>query len=95
MRVNKASPKLFLAMAKGERFTKATLAVNKPGAQTQGDYLTLTFTDVLITSYQSAETEKLSLSFSKVEFEYKATKADGSLEAPVKACWDSKTNKAC
>ncbi|GEM_PF-459169 len=93
--ISKASPKLFLAMAKGDRIAKATLAVRKAGARTQGDYLTFTFTDVLITSYQVApDGEKFSLNFSKIEFEYRTTKADGSLDAPVKTGWDLKANKS-
>ena len=36
--------------------------------------------------------DQISLNFSKIEFEYKAQKADGSLDSPVKAGYDVKQN---
>jgi type VI secretion system secreted protein Hcp len=37
--------------------------------------------------------DSVSLAFSKVRVEYKAQKADGSLDAPIVAGWDAKANK--
>ena len=100
MLVNKASPKLFLACAKGEHFKNAVLAVRRAGAS-PADFLKWRFTDVLISSYQTAgdvatgalPADHASLNFSKIEVEYSPVKPDGTLGTPVKAGWDSKTNK--
>jgi len=99
-RVSKASPKLFLACANGRHFKEAMLVGRKAG-KAQQDFLTWTFTDVLVTGYQTGGAEggdvmasdQVSLNFSKVKVEYRGQKADGSLEAPVSAGWDVKSNK--
>ncbi|HEY0007061.1 MAG TPA: type VI secretion system tube protein Hcp [Pyrinomonadaceae bacterium] len=100
MRVNKASPKLMLGCATGEHFKKAVLICRKAGKEQQ-EFLKVTMSDVLISSYQtggSAHGETLpmdqcALNFAKIEFEYKEQKADGSLAGPVKAGYDMKANK--
>jgi len=53
MKVNKASPKLFLACAQGEHLKKATLTVRKAGKDQQ-EFLKVTLTGVLVSSYQSS-----------------------------------------
>ena len=98
--VSKASPKLFLACAKGEHFKNAVLTVRRAEAS-PADFLKWRFTDVLISSYQTAgdvatgalPADHASLKFSKIELEYSPVKPDGTLGTPVKAGWDSKTNK--
>ena len=100
MPVNKASPKLFLACAKGEHFKDAVLTVRHPGASPT-DFLKWRFTDVLISSYQTAgavatgvlPADHVSLNFSKIEVEYRPVKPDGTPGTPVKAGWDRKANK--
>jgi len=95
MKVNKASPTLFLAAATGEHLKKVELALAKSGQ----DYMKWTFTDVMVSSYQvggsgdAVPTDQISLNFAKVEFEYKPQKADGTLDTPVKSGWDVKANK--
>jgi type VI secretion system secreted protein Hcp len=97
-RVSKASPALFLACATGQHMKEARLAAVKAGAMQQ-EFLTWTFSDVLVTGYQTGGaagdlvTDAVSLAFSKVKVEYRAQKADGSLDAPVTAGWDAKANK--
>ena len=97
-RVSKASPALFLACATGQHMKEAKLAAVKAGAMQQ-EFLTWTFSDVLVSGYQTggAEgdlvTDQVSLSFSKIKVEYKAQKADGSLDTPIVAGWDKKANK--
>ena len=97
-RVSKASPKLFLACASGQHLKEARLVGRKAGKDLQ-EFLTWTFSDVLVSSYQTGGTEQalpmdsVSLNFSKVSVAYKAQKADGSLDTAVTAGWDSKTNK--
>ena len=98
MQVNKASPKLFLACAQGEHIKNAVLTCRKAGKEQQ-EYLKVTFTDLLVSSYQTGGAgaggatpmDQISLNFSKLEMEYKEQKADGSLGGPIKAHYDLKT----
>jgi type VI secretion system secreted protein Hcp len=96
--VSKASPKLFLACASGQHLKEAKLIGRKAG-KAQQEFLTWTFSDVLVTSYQTGGTEadvprdQVSLNFAKLRVDYKAQKADGSLDAAISAGWDAKTNK--
>ena len=95
MKFNKASPALLLACANGKHLKSAVLTASKAAKQQQ-DFLVYKFTDVIVSSYQTAgsthETEgpidQASLSFARIEVEYRPQKADGSLDAPVKAGWD-------
>lgn len=97
-RMTKASPKLFLACAAGTHVKEAKLAAVRTGA-TQLEFLTWTLSDVLVTSYQTSAggdevpTDAVSLNFGAIRVEYKAQKPDGSLDAPVTAAWDAKSNK--
>ena len=98
-KVNKASPQLMQACAQGTHIGKATLTVRKQGGDQQ-EYYTVILTDVLISSYQagghdganSVPTDSFSLNFTKVCFDYKPQKKDGSLDAPQHGGWDLKTN---
>jgi type VI secretion system secreted protein Hcp len=98
--VSKASPALFLACATGQHFKQAKLSAQRGGGKTPGDFLVWTFSDVLVTGYQTAGTEtadsppldSVSLNFSKAQISYKAQKADGSLDAAITAGFDVKTN---
>lgn len=93
----KASPKLFLACAAGQHFKEAKLVGRKSGKDQQ-EYLTWTFSDILVSAFQvsaSSEVpvESVSLSYAKVKLEYRPQKPDGSLDAPITAGWDLKANK--
>jgi type VI secretion system secreted protein Hcp len=98
-RVSKASPRLFLACASGQHLKEARLTARKAGAS-QAEFLTLTFSDVLVSTYQTGGSEhsdvvpvdQVSLNFAKLLMEYRAQKADGSLDAPIKAGWDLTKN---
>jgi type VI secretion system secreted protein Hcp len=100
MKYNKSSPKLFLACASGQHIGKAVLTCRKAGGE-QEEYLKVTMSDLLVSSYQSGgssggdlvPTDQISLNFSKVEFEYKEQTAKGTLGGTVKAGWDVKANK--
>ncbi len=99
MKANTASPKLFLACASGEHIKKAVLTCRKAGKDQQ-EYLKWTFTDLLVSSYQTGGSgssdvlplDQISLNFAQVEIEYKAQKADGTLGGAVKAGWNLKHN---
>jgi type VI secretion system secreted protein Hcp len=96
---SKATPKLMLACASGEHIKKATLVCRKAGKDQQ-EYLKVTFTDLLVSSYQTGghgdamAADQISLNFAKIEYEYKEQKPDGTLGGAVKAGWDLKANKA-
>jgi type VI secretion system secreted protein Hcp len=98
MRVSKASPALFLACASGQHFKDAKLTGRKAGKD-QLEYLSWTFSDILVTSYQTggsegedSQMENVTLNFSKAQVSYKAQKADGTPDTPINAGWDIKTN---
>jgi len=100
MKVNKASPKLFLACADGEHIKKAVLTCRKAGKEQQ-EFLKVTMSDLLVSSFQTGgsgqsdivPTDQISLNYSKIEFEYKEQKPDGTLGGSVKAGYDLKANK--
>jgi type VI secretion system secreted protein Hcp len=96
--MDKASPKLMQACAVGEHLKDATLAVRKAG-KGQQDYLILKMSDVVITSVQPSASgaedtmiEHATLRCAKVDLEYKAQKADGSLDAGVHFKFDIKAH---
>jgi type VI secretion system secreted protein Hcp len=94
MTVSKASPRLLLSCATGKHIKEAVLTARRAG-KSQQEFLIIKLNDVIVTSYQtggSAQAEvpfdQLSLGFSKIQMEYRPQKADGSLDAPIKAGWD-------
>jgi type VI secretion system secreted protein Hcp len=99
MRSNKASPHLLLACASGKHFPKAVLTCRRAGEEQQ-EYLVVTFTDILVSSYQSGGSmgdvvpvDSISLNFGKIEYQYKPQKQDGKLDSAQKVGWDLKLNK--
>jgi type VI secretion system secreted protein Hcp len=99
MTVSKASPKLMLACATGKHHKEATLTARRSG-KAQQEFLVFKFKDVIVTSYQTGGSaqadvpvDQASLGFSEIQLEYRPQKADGSLDAAVKAGWDLKQNK--
>jgi type VI secretion system secreted protein Hcp len=96
--VNKASPMLFESVATGKHFPTATISVVKTGQENQ-EFLKITLTDVIISSYQAGgmsgdiPMDSFKLNFAKIEYEYKPQSPDGSLDASVRAGWDLKENK--
>lgn len=97
MHINKATPKLLLACASGEHIKKAVLTCRKAGKEQQ-EFLKVTFSELLVSSYNTGGSsdipmEQISLNFTKIEFEYKEQKPDGTLGGAVKAGYDLKLNK--
>jgi type VI secretion system secreted protein Hcp len=96
---SKASPTLMLACASGKHHKSAVLTARKAGDK-QAEFLTISLSDILVSSYQTGgsegevvPTDSVSLNFSKIQVEYKQQKPDGSLGASIKAGWDVKQNK--
>jgi len=101
MRSNKASPKLFLACADGEHIKKAVLTCRKAGKDQQ-EYLKWTFSDLLVSSYQTGGSEssdvvpldQISINFTEPQIDYKEQKADGTLGGAVTTKYNVKTQSS-
>lgn len=95
MRVNKASPQLFLATVSGKHIKEASLTVRKAGKQ-QLEYLKIKFSDVFVTSFEQASGEQpqesIAFSFGKVELQYTAQQKKGAAGPPITAGWDLSKN---
>ena len=95
------SPKLMVKCASGEHIKKGTLTARKAG-KTPQDFLKVTFTDLLISSYavggsvndEGLPNDKCKFNFAKIEFQYKAQQADGSLGGAITASYDLKKSVA-
>jgi type VI secretion system secreted protein Hcp len=97
--VDKSSPNLFINCCSGKPIPTVVLTVRKAGEKPQ-DYMLLTLSDVVISSYEhkganheELPTETVSLSFSKIKYEYKPQAADGTLGAVVAKTYDLKANR--
>jgi type VI secretion system secreted protein Hcp len=91
---DKSTARLAQAVAMGDHFKSAIITVRKSGGDQQ-EYLTITLSDVFISSYQAGGSgngtlpmEQLSMNYSKILQEYKEQKADGSLGGSVKLGYD-------
>jgi len=99
-KVNKASPKLALACATGQHIKKAVLVARKAGG-TQQEFYKVTFTDLLVSSYQisgsrhgdTVPVDQISLNFAKIEWNYQMQDDKGAVGNPVIAGYDLKQNK--
>jgi type VI secretion system secreted protein Hcp len=95
--IDRASPPLMAACATGRHLPEATIAQRKAGPGQQ-DYLIIKLSDVVVTGVLAASatdggSETVSLSFAKVDFEYKPQKPDGALDAGVHFKYDVETNQ--
>jgi type VI secretion system secreted protein Hcp len=97
MRVSKASPQLFLACASGKHIKEANLSVRRAQKQ-QVEYLKIKLTDLLVTSFQEADSdgevpqESIAFAFSRIQLEYHPQSARGSGGAAITAGWDLSKN---
>ena len=98
MRNNSASPTLFLFCANGKHLKEAKLTCRKAGG-TQENFLVVTMSDVLISSYQTGGSQQaevpmdaISLNYSKIEIDYLAQDEKGITKSAGKKHWDMKTN---
>jgi len=97
--VDKASPKLFEALATGKHTPTVTLVCRKAGGE-QHEYLKWTLSEVLVSSIQisgsggeATPSESITMNFAKIEVEYKAQDEKGGLTGVVKAGWNLAENK--
>jgi type VI secretion system secreted protein Hcp len=99
-RVDRASPLLWKACATGQAIRNATLSVARSGAAAQ-DYLTIKFSEVRVTSVALADTaldtqpalESVSLSYAKLDYQYRPQNPNGSMGAAVAFKFDLKKNR--
>ena len=94
-RVDKASPKLLEACAKGDHIKKLVLVARKQGGE-QMEYMKLTMSDVLISSFQQGGseevTEQVGFNFSHIEYTYTAQNASGAGAGVTAMKWNVKKN---
>jgi type VI secretion system secreted protein Hcp len=98
MPANKSTPKLLKACATGEHIKSAVLTCRKAGKEQQ-EYLKYSFTDVFISSYQTAGSsavpiDQCSFNFTKMQCDYKEQKSDGTLGGAITAWYDIKKQQA-
>lgn len=93
--LDKSSPKLMLACARGQHIRDAVLVGRKGDGERGVEFLRIRLQDVLISSYSvdgSGESEELpmesmSLNFAAIEFEYVPVSEDGQPGEPVRVAW--------
>jgi len=94
MKVNRASTILFLKCAERQSIGKATLHIRSAGVGSGQDYLTITLSNnVMVSSFHTTGAKKspddrpiddISLSFGKIEIDYKRIKPNGTLDESSK-----------
>ena len=92
-------PPMFVGVASGKHYSKATLDVQNIAAGTAGVYFQMVFEDVLLTSLNISGAGDIpgvfgALEYSKVTMTYRQQKADGSFNTPIIGGWDLKKNAA-
>jgi type VI secretion system secreted protein Hcp len=87
---SKASPLLWLACASGRHIPTAVLTCHRKAEKGHVDFLKITLTDVMITSYEAAADDgeppldEVALRYVKIELAYQPVDAN---QAPVEASW--------
>lgn len=95
-----ASPNLFLGCASGKHFKEAVIVCRKAGEEQQ-EFLKITLSNVMISSYQvggqgggngSIPMDQFALAFEEIKYEYKDQKSDGKLGGAATTGWNVKKN---
>lgn len=95
---DKSSPVISKYCASGKHFASAKLSMSLAGGK-QEDFLVITLKEVFITHHQmdaSSDGEvmdKVSMSFSDIEYTYKPQKPDGTFGGEVKSGWNLRTTE--
>ena len=99
-RTSKASPKLYQLVCTGKRVKQAVLSARRSGEQPQ-EYLTVTLSNVLVTSYQVAPGESdgypidvVRLDYAKIVYSYRSQNQDGTSGSVVTFGFDFAANKS-
>jgi type VI secretion system secreted protein Hcp len=97
----KASPKLLLACSTGQHIKSALLTCRKAGGD-QLEFIKITLSDVLVSSYQTGgsasgdsllPTDQFTLNFAKIEHAYTPQDSTGAGTGEVKAGYDLKKSQ--
>ncbi|MBA2298196.1 MAG: type VI secretion system tube protein Hcp [Actinobacteria bacterium] len=97
-KTGRASPRLFLACATGQRLKSAVLTARRAG-KTPFEFLTLTLGDVVVSSFQESggagepPLETVSLASARLEISYRQQSATGKPEPELRAGFDLTLNK--
>ncbi len=97
-RVDKSTPNLLVNCATGKPSATSVITVRKAGGDQQ-EYLKITMTNVIVSSYNSAGAEgdvpleSISFNFESVKVEYSPQNPDGSLGGSIEGGWNVKTNQ--
>lgn len=99
--MSKASPKVLLFCATGMHMKEALLTLRKSGDKSEQQvFLTVKFTDLVISSYQTGGTddsglpvEQISLNYTSYDMEYFEQGPDGKVKTAGKGGYDLKLNK--
>jgi type VI secretion system secreted protein Hcp len=101
MKVNKASPNVFIACCTGKPISTATVTVRKAGGESPLEYETVKLTGVFVSSVSKAThndgeigIENVSLTFAKIEYTYRPQTQTGIADAAITKSYDIKANKA-
>jgi type VI secretion system secreted protein Hcp len=96
--IDRASPALLLACATGRRLPNATITHRNAGDRTQ-EFLVIKLTDVAVTGVthtgdtESPYSEVITLTFNKVDFEYRTIRPEGSLGPATSFKFDLRNGK--
>jgi type VI secretion system secreted protein Hcp len=101
VQTSKASPNLALAVADGRHIDECKLTCRKStGEGGQTAYMVITFSDVVISSYQVSASnsmplpmESISFNYTKIKIEYSPQDSKGVVGKTVTMTWDLKQNK--
>jgi len=95
-----SSHALQLACADGTHIKEAVIYFRKQGAGKQQEYLVITLTEVIVSSYSMSgggggehPSESFSLAFAKIKYEYKPQDEKGGLGGAKTFTWDVKAAK--
>jgi len=100
--VSSASPALLRGAASGQQFATATVGVRR-GQVGNPDYLKYTMTNVVVVSEQVSAAggssgvplERVTLSYSTLQIEYRQQRPDGTYGPPIITCWDFVAGAPC
>lgn len=97
--VDKSSPLLYFLCCSGQTIDNAVLSVRKAGGAKPIDYLKVTLSQVLVTSFvsgaqgsQDRAEETIKLNFATCKVEYTPQKADGTGMGVIAKGWDVAKN---
>lgn len=98
--VDKSTANLMDYCSSGAQYKEAKMVMRKAGGKAPLEYLTITMTDVIVTSVSTGGsggedrlTENVTLNFGAVKVDYQPQKPDGSKDGgPVKYGWDIAAN---